>query len=259
MRLSRSDLEGVLDFLREAGELDGAEPFPSELLGSLVSLVRCRSASYAEIDRVHRVTTMYAEVGPEEGATDEVYWATLHEHPIRRHRTLTGELGAFKIYDFVSPRQLRRTQFYADFLGPWNPSGFLMSLCLPAPVGFTRTFNFDRSDVDFDERERTLCNLLQPHLLQLCRTTEARRRARATVPAAPDGLLTEREAEVLLHVAEGMRNREIAEALWIAPGTVRKHLDNIYAKLGVHSRAAAAAGVQRAGSPSAPDSSSSRF
>ncbi|HEX7525292.1 MAG TPA: helix-turn-helix transcriptional regulator, partial [Gaiellaceae bacterium] len=95
-----------------------------------------------------------------------------------------------------------------------------------------------------------------PHLLQLRGTTEARRRARATVPAAPDGLLTEREAEVLLHVAEGMRNREIAEALWIAPGTVRKHLDNIYAKLGVHSRAAAAAGAQRAGSPSASDSSS---
>jgi DNA-binding CsgD family transcriptional regulator len=213
--------------------------------------------SYAEIDRVRSVTTVYAGNCEEEAdeAEEDAYWATLHGHPIRRHRTLTGELGAFKIYDFVSPKQLRRTQFYADYLSPFNISGFLMSVCLPAPVGFTRTFNFDRGDVDFGDRERTLCNLLQPHLLQLRRATEVRRRARATVPAAPDGLLTEREAEVLLHVAEGMRNREIAEALWIAPGTVRKHLDNIYAKLGVHSRTAAAAGVQRAGRSSASDSS----
>ena len=71
---------------------------------------------------------------------------------------------------------------------------------------------------------------------------------------AGDGVLTERETEVLHHVAEGMRNREIAQALWIAPGTVRKHLENIYAKLGVHSRAAAAARVQRAERPSSPDS-----
>jgi DNA-binding CsgD family transcriptional regulator len=257
VRLSRSDLEGALDFLREAGELDGAEPFPSEVLARLASLVRCDSVSYAEIDRVRSVTTVYAANCQEEAdaAEEDAYWATLHEHPIRRHRTLTGELGAVKIHDFLTPMQLRRTQFYADYLSPLNMSGFLMSVCLPAPVGFTRTFNFDRGDVDFGERERTLCNLLRPHLLQLRRAAEVRRQARATVPAAPDGLLTEREAEVLRHVAAGMRNREIAEALWIAPGTVRKHLDNIYAKLGVHSRTAAAAGVQRARRASASNSS----
>ena len=53
------------------------------------------------------------------------------------------------------------------------------------------------------------------------------------------GALTDRETEVLARVAEGMRNREIAQALWIAPGTVRKHLDNIYAKLGARTRTAA--------------------
>jgi hypothetical protein len=30
-----------------------------------------------------------------------------------------------------------------------------------------------------------------------------------------------------------------AETIWIAPGTVRKHLENVYEKLGVHSRTAA--------------------
>jgi DNA-binding CsgD family transcriptional regulator len=53
--------------------------------------------------------------------------------------------------------------------------------------------------------------------------------------------LTAREREILELVAGGKSNGEIAEHLWIAPGTVRKHLDNVYAKLDVHTRTAAAA------------------
>jgi DNA-binding CsgD family transcriptional regulator len=55
--------------------------------------------------------------------------------------------------------------------------------------------------------------------------------------------LTEREREVLELVAAGKTNAEIAESIWIAPGTVRKHLENIYEKLGVHSRTAAVASL----------------
>jgi DNA-binding CsgD family transcriptional regulator len=53
--------------------------------------------------------------------------------------------------------------------------------------------------------------------------------------------LTEREREILELVAAGKTNAEIAETIWIAPGTVRKHLENVYEKLGVHSRTAAVA------------------
>jgi LuxR family maltose regulon positive regulatory protein len=54
-----------------------------------------------------------------------------------------------------------------------------------------------------------------------------------------DGLidpLTEREQEVLRLVAKGLSNREIAEALFITLGTVKKHLNNIFSKLDVKSR-----------------------
>ena len=53
--------------------------------------------------------------------------------------------------------------------------------------------------------------------------------------------LTRREQEVVVLVAEGKTNAEIARQLWISPGTVRRHLENVYAKLGVHTRTAAAA------------------
>jgi DNA-binding CsgD family transcriptional regulator len=53
--------------------------------------------------------------------------------------------------------------------------------------------------------------------------------------------LTAREREILDLVAEGRTNAEIAERLWVSTGTVRRHLENIYAKLGVHTRTAAVA------------------
>jgi DNA-binding CsgD family transcriptional regulator len=53
--------------------------------------------------------------------------------------------------------------------------------------------------------------------------------------------LTAREREVLAWVARGKTNPEIARLLWLAPSTVGKHLENVYAKLGVTTRTAAVA------------------
>lgn len=51
-------------------------------------------------------------------------------------------------------------------------------------------------------------------------------------------VLSKRELEVLDHVADGKTNSEIAQALSISRHTVGRHLENIFAKLGVNSRAA---------------------
>ncbi len=59
--------------------------------------------------------------------------------------------------------------------------------------------------------------------------------------AASTGPLTAREAEILALVAEGGSNREVANRLFISEKTVGRHLANIYLKLGVGSRTAAAA------------------
>ena len=52
--------------------------------------------------------------------------------------------------------------------------------------------------------------------------------------------LTERELEVLALVADGRSNQEIADQLFISPKTASVHVSNIYVKLGVESRVAAA-------------------
>ncbi|MFN8491199.1 MAG: LuxR C-terminal-related transcriptional regulator [Caldilineaceae bacterium] len=48
--------------------------------------------------------------------------------------------------------------------------------------------------------------------------------------------LTERELEVLQLVAQGLSDRQIAEQLIVVIGTVKRHLNNLYGKLGVHTR-----------------------
>ena len=58
--------------------------------------------------------------------------------------------------------------------------------------------------------------------------------------------LTAREAEVLVWLARGKSNKDIAEILTLSPRTVNKHLEQVYAKLGVENRASAAAIAMRA-------------
>ncbi len=89
-------------------------------------------------------------------------------------------------------------------------------------------------------------------LLELIEQLAARGRLGVERPDDPatgdDGLgLSAREREVLVLVAEGRTNREIAEALFISPKTASVHVSNILAKLGVSGRVEAAAVAHRVG------------
>jgi two-component system response regulator NreC len=76
---------------------------------------------------------------------------------------------------------------------------------------------------------------LYPSLAKLLVTDFLAQEAAARPTPALDGL-TEREREVLAHLADGASNGEIAETLSISPKTVARHRENIMRKLGLHSR-----------------------
>ena len=54
--------------------------------------------------------------------------------------------------------------------------------------------------------------------------------------SATDTTLTQREIEVLRQLSAGRSTRDIAQALFVSPSTVRNHIHNIFEKLDVHSR-----------------------
>lgn len=74
----------------------------------------------------------------------------------------------------------------------------------------------------------------------LIRITEAREDSKIALLQKHSGL-TRREAEVLLWVSYGKTNRTVSEILGISPRTVNKHLEQVFRKLGVETRAAATA------------------
>jgi DNA-binding CsgD family transcriptional regulator len=86
----------------------------------------------------------------------------------------------------------------------------------------------------FSERELQLMRLIQPHLAELLR-------AKAQPSSKPE--LTARQEEVLRLVRAGLTNRQVARRLQISEGTVRKHLENIYATRKVTNRLAAVASL----------------
>jgi DNA-binding CsgD family transcriptional regulator len=136
------------------------------------------------------------------------------------------------ISDFYTQREYHQTGMYADALGPQGIEREAM-LCLSAPPGHSRRLLFIRgAGPDFDERDRLLLALLRPHLNELYQELQRRRR---TAPA-----LTARQQQLLQLVARGYSNSDIARELVVSTATVRKHMENIFQRLHVTSRTAAA-------------------
>ena len=84
--------------------------------------------------------------------------------------------------------------------------------------------------------DRFVLTLLRPHVLNAYR--------KAVTPTQAAQTLTPRQRELLGQVAQGFTNRQIARRLRVSEGTVRRHLNNVYERLGVSGRTAAVAQVR---------------
>jgi DNA-binding CsgD family transcriptional regulator len=150
-----------------------------------------------------------------------------HQHPLVRFHAYQGGRVPQRISDSVPFEQFRRTALYNDY---YRRIRIDHAIALPIYVrdGLLVSFVLNRTRRDFTDRERALLDVLKPHLARIYRRIN-------TV-----GQLTTREAEVLRWVSAGKSDAQIGAILRISARTVQKHLQNIYDKLGVESRTAAA-------------------
>src|SRR5262245_49135525 len=125
------------------------------------------------------------------------------------------------------------------FTRPLGQEHYLM-VCLPSalpptagPGRYVALTLIRGPGPDFTERDRAVLTLLGPHLERAYQAAERRRH--------PVPRLTPRQQDLLRLVAAGHTNTQIARRLGISEGTVRTHLENIYERLHVSSRAAAVA------------------
>lgn len=240
VRLSQRELRGALEFVHAASSACGSEPFPRPVVESLARLVPGESVSYYEWSLRWPYSQTAAVEVPTLATPADVVEATRHlcaTYPLSNLHLRTAT-QACRLSDFVPLRALHRLEYYDYVLRPFGIE-HQMRLWLPAPGETARVFYFSRrgADGDFDDGNRGLIELLRPFLVALRERFDLRK---AAAPLASNGL-TEREAEILGWVARGKTNQEIAAMLVVSPHTVRKHLENVFAKLGVHTRTAAVA------------------
>jgi DNA-binding CsgD family transcriptional regulator len=245
--------EAVLDFLLEAVSNQGTTPFPAHVLAGLRRVVRCETVSYREWCPQELLELSLTADEPE--AIMQVwpsYRHVRHDDPLpggaRNGSPLPDRewLGqAMTISDFVSDRQFRRGGVYAEMCKPFGVRA-VMKVYLPTGGATGAQLVFDTTRSRFTDSDRLALQRLIPYLIQLRRNAHARKSYLAlldSTAAARTTLqrLTSRERVVLARAAAGETNATIAQALFISPGTVRKHLEHIYDKLEVRTRTEAAA------------------
>ncbi len=166
-----------------------------------------------------------------------VHWAPKWGPLSRRYPGRDEPREVTAVSDFFPAWQWHETGAYREV---YRPLGLEHQISLslasgPATPGQPsrelRMFLFRCPGPDFSDRDRAVLRLLGPHLRQAYQDAEQRRRAR------PE--LTARQWDLLRLVAAGHTNIQIGRRLGISEGTVRKHLENIYGRLGVSSRTAA--------------------
>lgn len=231
-RISSTDHRAALEFVHAAAETSGPDPFPEHLLAHLRQLIPCDTVSYGEFEpgrAGYRAATRWT--GEPAGAPNDPILEAFHALRAQYPHAPSDPGAILRWSDKLSRRALRRLELYWEVTHPLGCE-HVLTIWLRDESTVFGGLAFDRFRGDFRERDLDLLELLLPHLIRVARTAAQR------WPAAAASL-TPREREILAWVARGKTNPQIAGVLHLAPGTVRKHLDNIYDKLDVPNRAAA--------------------
>ena len=233
--LSERDVHRALAVVAAAAADGDRTAFGIETVDAIAAAIPADEAAYVEWCFGDRDSIRVARGGDEPPWLDEALAATCGSYPLRdvEHGVSAEPL---RMSDVVSRARFRQSPFYLSVMRPLGREHEL-KLWLPAPPGHARFFELERGPgPDFDERDRSFLSLLRPYLARLRARWERR-------PREPS--LTERELDVLALVAEGLTNRQISGRLFISPATVRTHLEHIYEKLGVRTRAGAVSAAFR--------------
>ncbi|BEP93211.1 hypothetical protein GmRootA79_15950 [Acidovorax sp. A79] len=174
--------------------------------------------------------TLYA---PERAVSREINEA-VHQH-LGDNPGYGKRRVPMSISDQLSPTAWSRCALNAEAYGRVGQKDGL-GLDIDLGEGRMLTLNVTRATRGFGDPERTSLALLEGHIRQTLGRLQARSRRRHIAHRLHDRALSERQREVLVAVAHGATNAEVAARLGIRPGTVKRHLEDIYVKTGVGSR-----------------------
>jgi DNA-binding CsgD family transcriptional regulator len=159
----------------------------------------------------------------------DIFWSSPCSYPDRSGDWESPTL----LSDFCTVREWRRSPMY-DEISSYFAYDRELLLPMRGPAGHSRRIRFLRAGgADFDETDRSLAAFVRPHLVAHLHALDLA--AHGVVP------LTARQSQLVSLLAEGLTNSQIGRTLGISSQTVRTHLQQVYARLGVSSRGEAVA------------------
>jgi DNA-binding CsgD family transcriptional regulator len=173
---------------------------------------------------------------------DRLFWPAYFQTMVCRYPQLPGgSTAVLSATDLMSERQFKRSLTGELF----KLQGVRHNVIVPLRVlggveDRLGVFRFDGPA--FTEADKVMLRLLRPHLAARLQNSQQGHNP----PTSPFGAqpLTGRQHEVMTLVAQGLTNHQIAQRLVLADGTVNRHLENIYTRLGVNGRVAAIVAVR---------------
>ncbi|MCL4744255.1 MAG: helix-turn-helix domain-containing protein [Burkholderiaceae bacterium] len=228
--LRESDLRAAFDTLWAVGEAcAGCEAFALSGVRCLPALVSSEltTLSICDLDAGHR-TVVSDQPGAISRRDIEVFDQHFHAHPLVRAHGRNPRAASCRIEDVLPQSQFRSTPLYHEYYRAIRID-HVMAVPIHVDRRFVVSFVFNRRGIAFSDRDRACMELIRRHLGQFYRLF--------CTPLT--ATLTPREREVLHWVAGGKTDRDIAAILGMSPRTVQKHLQRVYAKLGVETRTAA--------------------
>lgn len=248
-RLGQRDLEASLSYVRELYARRDPESFKRHVLATITNLVPSDLTTYNELDlRTSENLWDWEPVPSDFAELTKTFAIHMEDNPCIAYFRHTGDCGATKISDFLTQRELRDLGYYSEYLRRVGLK-HRMSIVIPKPPHSVIALALGRSTRDFSERDRLLLDLLRSHLAQAydnaATLARIRREPEAPMSAKPMLLsreslgllgLTDREADILLGIAQGRTNKQIAASLYVSPFTVKTHLQHLYRKLEVENR-----------------------
>jgi DNA-binding CsgD family transcriptional regulator len=208
----------------------GSHDFSFHLLQAMRTLI---GADICVVDWTHSqrlgVQTAYDPVGAVSAEVNEAVHRHLDDNPLYRRR----KVAPVSISDLMTRRQWHATALYSEAYGRLGQQDGL-GLDIVFDDGSLMSLVTTRSRRGYGAADREKIALLGAHVRHVYGRLDRERRSAVSSPVALT--LTVREREILMHAGSGLRNPEMAALLGISSGTVKRHLENAYRKLGVGNR-----------------------
>jgi DNA-binding CsgD family transcriptional regulator len=242
-----SQTSDVQDFVARAQVAASLQDVELDALRMLERVAGFDSAIYVEL---------WPQIGSSASINKEPYAHLLaryrakperYQPSLQKGRLVARAVGAYVDTDVYSGRERDRLPFFAEIIRPQGIRGQLVAAVSfnGRQIGSIHLCRHGHSDFKARDVSRLTPRLPAIALAQAAFGTRPEGRAESLRQRLDQ--LSAGEREVALRVAQGLGNREIAEALGISPFTVRNRLSRVFDKVGAWSRTELAVWIESAG------------